>query len=65
MFHDLSEIYGFSKNLIKGERIMENLPSHKGKIRVYIADKAEDNSVVTYFRESEKFALVGASPSGE
>ena len=44
---------------------MENLLNHKGKIRVYVADKAEDNSVVTYFRESEKFALVGVSPSGD
>ena len=44
---------------------MENLPNHKGKIRVYVADKTEDNSVVTYFRESEKFALVGVSPSGD
>ena len=44
---------------------MENLPLHKGKIRVYVADKAEDNNVVTYFRGSDKFALVGASPNGE
>ena len=65
MFHDLSEIYDFSKNLIKGERNMGNLPLHKGKIRVYVADKAEDNNVVTYFRGSDKFALVGASPNGE
>lgn len=44
---------------------MENLPIHKGKIRVYVADKAEGNSIVTYFRQSEKFALVGVSPNGD
>lgn len=44
---------------------MENLPIHKGKIRVYVADKADGNSIVTYFRQSEKFTLVGVSPNGD
>lgn len=44
---------------------MENLPIHKGKIRVYVADKAEGNPIVTYLRQSEKFALVGVSPNGD
>ncbi len=44
---------------------MENLPIHKGKIRVYVADKAEGNPIVTYLRKSEKFALVGVSPNGD
>ena len=31
---------------------MENQASHKGKIRIYIADKVEDNPLLKYFRES-------------
>lgn len=44
---------------------MENQASHKGKIRIYIADKVEDNLLLKYFRESEKFALLGSSSNGE
>ena len=39
--------------------------SGKGKLRVYVADKAEDNPIVKYIRESDKFSLVGTSPNGE
>ena len=44
---------------------MEKTMSGKGKLRVYIADKAEDNPIVKYIRESDKFSLVGTSPNGE
>ncbi len=44
---------------------MEKTMSGKGKLRVYVADKAEDNPIVKYIRESDKFSLVGTSPNGE
>ncbi len=44
---------------------MEKAASSKGKIRVYVADKADDNPVVTHLRQSEKFSLVGFSQNGE
>ena len=44
---------------------MEKTTLSKGKIRVYIADKTEDNDIVKYIRESDKFSLVGSSPNGE
>lgn len=44
---------------------MEKATASKGKIRVYIADKPEDNLVVSHIKENEKFSLVGVSPNGE
>ncbi len=44
---------------------MEKTTPSKGKLRVYIADKADENPIVTYLRESDKFSLVGISPNGE
>lgn len=44
---------------------MEKATTSKGKIRVYIADKAEENPVVSHIRNSENFSLVGVSPNGE
>lgn len=44
---------------------MEKTAQSKGKIRIYIADKTEDNQLVSYIRENEKFSLVGSSTSGE
>lgn len=44
---------------------MEKTMSGKGKLRVYVADKTEDNPIVKYIRESDKFSLVGTSPNGE
>ncbi len=44
---------------------MEKATTSKGKIRVYIADKAEENPVVSHIRSSENFSLVGVSPNGE
>lgn len=44
---------------------MEKTAQSKGKIRIYIADKTEDNQLVSYIRENEKFSLVGSSTNGE
>lgn len=44
---------------------MEKTTPGKGKLRVYVADKAEENPIVTYLRGSDKFSLVGISPNGE
>ncbi len=44
---------------------MEKATPSKGKIRVYIADKSEENIVVSHIKENEKFSLVGVSPNGE
>lgn len=44
---------------------MEKTVQSKGKIRIYIADKTEDNQLVSYIRENDKFSLVGSSTSGE
>lgn len=44
---------------------MEKTAQGKGKIRIYIADKTEDNQLVSYIRENEKFSLVGSSTNGE
>lgn len=44
---------------------MEKTTQSKGKIRIYIADKTEDNQLVSYIRENDKFSLVGSSTSGE
>ena len=44
---------------------METATTSKGKIRVYIADKSEENPVVSHIRSSENFSLVGVSPNGE
>lgn len=44
---------------------MEKTAQSKGKIRIYIADKTEDNQLVSYIRENEKFSLMGSSTNGE
>ncbi len=44
---------------------MEKTTQSKGKLRIYIADKTEENSIITYFKASDKFTLVGSSPNGE
>ena len=44
---------------------MEKTTPGKGKLRVYVADKAEENPIVTYLRGSDRFSLVGISPNGE
>ncbi len=44
---------------------MEKTNLNKGKIRVYVADKVDDNPIVTHIRKSEKFSLVGLSQNGE
>lgn len=44
---------------------MEKTATSKGKIRLYIADKTEDNTIIDYFRQSDKFSLVGTSSDGE
>lgn len=44
---------------------MEKTAQSKGKIRIYIADKTEDNQLISYIRENDKFSLVGSSTSGE
>ena len=44
---------------------MENANSSKRKIRIYIADKTEDNSIISYLRQSDRFSVVGISQNGE
>lgn len=44
---------------------MEKTTQGKGKIRIYIADKTEDNQLISYIRENERFSLVGSSTSGD
>lgn len=44
---------------------MERNLTSKGKIKIYIADNDEENTLEKYFRESDKFSVVGTGLKGE